>query len=103
MAARDLLAIRDDRRELLFEQPHTKKNFYAQWHRLLDAAEIKTSDHFGFHQLRRNALTALARHSLTAATQAAGHRSAETTARHYLSQELLEDAVQSLPLFEQLV
>ncbi len=78
-----LRMIRTDR-ELVFPWPNSLVHFHRCFHRLQDAAGVPRKDHFGLHDLRRTAATALWEDSPAAAQCALGHRSASTTRNHYV-------------------
>jgi len=95
---RHLIAIRTHR-ELVFEWPHCRKWFHAQFHRLQDAAGIPEVLHFGLHDIRRTVATLISKHASPHAAQLAlGHTMFRTTAGHYIdSAEVIGDAMNRLP------
>ena len=69
--------------------------FYRKLHVLQDAAGVKR---FGLHGIRRTACTALAKHNLTAAQLALGHRHVSMTIDRYTAPtEIVRDALKTLP------
>lgn len=84
VAMRHLTMIRTDR-ELVFPWHRSEVTFYRCFHRLQTAAGIPRKDHFGLHDLRRTAASALWEDSPAAAQYALGHRSMGTTRDHYVN------------------
>jgi len=97
VAMRHLLMIRTDR-ELVFPWHHSGLHFYRCFHRLQTAAGIPRKDHFGLHDLRRTAASALWEDSPAAAQYALGHRSISTTRDHYVNgTSIVARALDALP------
>lgn len=78
--------------------PHSKTAIYNELRRLQKSAGVAP---FGFHSMRRFAITALSAVSPAAAQLAAGHSSYQTT-QLYQGLELLDDAVSTLSIFDHL-
>jgi integrase len=97
VAMRHLLSIRTDR-ELVFQWPHSRKQFDRCFYRLQAAAGIPLKDQFGLHDIRRTAASAIWADSPAAAQYALGHRSIETTRAHYVNgTSIVARALDALP------
>lgn len=88
-------------RTLLFACPRTR-TLYKQWHRIQEAAGIHVprpidSDrkpYYSFHEVRKTAGTNWAEHSPSAAQHMLGHRSLNTTVRHYINRGKLAQRIE---------
>ena len=95
-----LRSIRADR-ELVFQPPSpawSKSQFYKLFHKLQDLAAIPKKDHFGLHDIRRTAATALWEINPGAAQFALSHTSSDVTRKHYVDGgPLVARALDALP------
>jgi len=99
-ALAEFLAV-DPQRELIWPWPYCRRWFFARFRRIVESAGLTANrrGHDLFYRLRRSHLSYVARESLEAARQQAGHASAAVTLRHYIDPLIASQrpAVEMLP------